>query len=86
MSGVNFDVNFGADSELVTLAEFTSEEELVVVQTLLEAEGIDCFCPTMYSGRHGGGRFALRLRQEDLAQARAILDAPCQPGAEGEQP
>jgi hypothetical protein len=67
--------------ELVTLAEFSSEEELMVVRALLEAEGIECFAPTMYSGRHGERSVPLRVRQHDLVQARAILDAPCEPDA-----
>ena len=73
-----------SDFELVILAEFTSDEELMVVRALLEAEGIECVCPSMYSGRHGEGSVALRVRQQDLAQARAILDAPCEPDAADE--
>ena len=88
ISGVNFHVNFDGDSELVTLASFASEQEFLVVRALLESEGIECFCPNVYSGlytegrRHGG--ITLQVRQEDLAQARAILDAPCESGSEGE--
>jgi Putative prokaryotic signal transducing protein len=79
---------FEGGSELVTLAAFASEQEFLVVRALLESEGIECFCPNLYSGLYTEGRthrgITLQVRQEDLAKARAILEAPCEPGAEGE--
>lgn len=78
-------MNFEADSELVTLAEFSSEQEYLVVRALLESEGIECSYPIIssrYHGRTDGGTIRLQIRREDLATARALMDAPTEPLAE----
>ena len=72
------DFGFNADSELVTVAEFPTEEEFLVVRALLESEGIECCDPMITSRYHGQieGGIRLQVRAGDLAAARALLEAP----------
>lgn len=80
--GIILCMDFESASELVELGECDSEQELVVVRALLESEGIECFGPILTSayfgrlGPQGTAPLKLNVRKEDLAAARAILDAP----------
>jgi hypothetical protein len=78
-------MQFFGESELVTLAAFASEQEFLVARGLLESEGIECFCPDLYSSLYAEagvrGR-TLQVRRDDLVDARAILDAPVEPCTE----
>jgi len=77
-------MDFQPESEVVELGECDSEQELLVVRALLESEGIDCSGPVLTSAfRHGVDNLKLYVRKEDLAAARAILDAPVEPRVEG---
>ena len=71
-------MDFEAESELVTLAEFPTEQEFLVVRALLESEGIECSFPAITSRYHGRieGGIRLQVRERDWAAARALLDAP----------
>ncbi len=73
-------MDFQSDSELVELGECDSEQELLVVRALLESEGIECCGPLLTSAvgvsKRGDGGLKLLVRKEDLAAARALLDAP----------
>ncbi len=78
----------GMDSnpELVVVAQFLLEQEFLFARGRLESAGIECFCSNEYlsrisSGIYNGmtGGIALKVRQEDVADARAILDDPGQP-------
>jgi len=72
-------------SELVPLAQFGSEQEFLVARGLLEAAGIECFCSNVnfsrmtgiYNGMAGG--ITVRVRREELDDARAILNDPGKP-------
>jgi hypothetical protein len=72
-------------SELVPLAQFGSEQEFLVARGLLEAAGIECFCSNLnfsrmtgiYNGMAGG--ITVRVRREELDDARAILNDPGRP-------
>jgi hypothetical protein len=72
-------------SELVPLAKFGSEQEFLVARALLETAGIECFCSNLnfsrmtgiYNGMAGG--ITVRVRREELADARAILNDPGKP-------
>ncbi len=74
-----------SNSELVMLAQFSSEQEFLVVRGLLEAEGIECFCSNLNFSRMSGiymgmaGGITVQVRSADLADARAILDEPGEP-------
>jgi len=75
-----------ADSELVVVAQFLMEQEFLFARGRLESAGIECFCSNEYlsrisSGIYNGmtGGIALKVRREDLADARAILDDPGKP-------
>ncbi len=65
------------EDDLVTLDEFPFVQELQVVRGLLEAAGIECFCPDSHaSGVYVGGiRPRLQVRKSQLDEARAILDS-----------
>jgi Putative prokaryotic signal transducing protein len=71
--------------ELATLAEFSSEGEFVVARGLLEAAGIECFCSNLYFSRMSGiyngmaGGITVKMRREELSDARAILNDPGRP-------
>ena len=74
------------DSELVVVAQFLMEQEFLFARGRLESAGIECFCSNEYlsrisSGIYNGmtGGIALKVRQEDVADARAILDDPGKP-------
>jgi hypothetical protein len=76
----------GAGSELVVVAQFLMEQEFLFARGRLESAGIECFCSNEYlsrisSGIYNGmtGGIALKVRREDLADARAILDDPGTP-------
>lgn len=73
-------MDFEADSELVTLAEFPTEQEFLVVRALLESEGIECSYPVITSRYHGRveGGIRLQVKERDLAAARALLEAPAE--------
>ncbi|MGC2208767.1 MAG: DUF2007 domain-containing protein [Candidatus Korobacteraceae bacterium] len=74
-----------SSSELVPVANFGSEQEFLVARALLEAAGIECFCSNVnfsrmtgiYAGMSGG--ITVRVRREELADARAILNDPGKP-------
>jgi len=75
-----------ADSGLVVVAQFLMEQEFLFARGRLESAGIECFCSDeflsrissgIYNGMTGG--IALKVRKEDLADARAILDDPGKP-------
>jgi hypothetical protein len=74
------------DSEFVLVAQFLMEQEFLFARGRLESAGIECFCSNEYlsrisSGIYNGmtGGIALKVRREDLADARAILDDPGKP-------
>jgi hypothetical protein len=74
------------DSELCVVAQFLMEQEFLFARGRLESAGIECFCSNEYlsrisSGIYNGmtGGIALKVRREDLADARAILDDPGKP-------
>ena len=73
-------------SELVVVAQFLMEQEFLFARGRLESAGIECFCSNEYlsrisSGIYNGmtGGIALKVRQCDMADARAILDDPGKP-------
>ena len=74
-------MEYDGESELVMLGECDSEQELMVVRGLLESEGIECFSPKLEWTSHidKSGSFPLQVRQQDLAKARALLDATIEP-------
>jgi hypothetical protein len=74
------------DSDLVVVARFLMEQEFLFARGRLESAGIECFCSNEYlsrisSGIYNGmtGGIALQVRQQDLADARAILNDPGKP-------
>jgi hypothetical protein len=76
----------GEDSDLVVVARFLMEQEFLFARGRLESAGIECFCSNEYlsrisSGIYNGmtGGIALQVRQQDLADARAILNDPGNP-------
>lgn len=76
----------GKDSDLVVVARFLMEQEFLFARGRLESAGIECFCSNEYlsrisSGIYNGmtGGIALQVRQQDLADARAILNDPGKP-------
>jgi hypothetical protein len=74
-----------SSSELVAVAQFGSEQEFLLARGLLAAAGIECFCSNLnfsrmtgiYNGMAGG--ITVRVRREELADARAILNDPGKP-------
>ena len=73
-------------SELVVVARFLMEQEFLFARGRLESVGIECFSANEYlsrisSGIYNGmtGGIELRVRREDLADARAILNDPGAP-------
>jgi hypothetical protein len=79
-------MDYEADNELVTLAHFMMEQEFLFARGRLESAGIECFSSNEYlsrisSGIYNGmtGGIALKVRQEDLEDARAILNDPGKP-------
>ncbi len=75
--------NYG---ELVTVAHFLVEQQFLFARGRLESAGIECFCSNEYlsrisSGIYNGitGGIALKVRREDLDDARAILNDPGKP-------
>ena len=77
---------FDPDAELCVVAQFLMEQEFLFARGRLESAGIECFCPDEYLGRISSGIYngitggiALKVRREDLDDARAILADPGQP-------
>ena len=80
------DRDLDPDSELVVAAHFLMEQEFLFARGRLESAGIECFCSNEYlsrisSGIYNGmtGGIALKVRREDLEDARAILNDPGKP-------
>ncbi len=69
------------DDELVTLDEFPFMEQLEVVCGMLEAAGIECFCPDTQMSRiyMSGVRPRIQVRKSQLEEARAHLDSYDEP-------
>jgi hypothetical protein len=71
-------MDFASDGEVVELGECDNEQEMLVVRSLLDAEGVACSGPMLTTGgvsRYCPGGLKLYVRKEDLEGARAILDA-----------
>jgi hypothetical protein len=73
-------------SDLVVVAQFLMEREFLFARGRLESAGIECFCVNEYlsrisSGIYNGmtGGIALKVRRQDLDDARAILNDPGKP-------
>ncbi len=65
------------NDDFVTLDEFPFLGQLEVIRGMLEAAGIECFCPdSQTSGVYMGGiRPRLQVRASQLDDARAILES-----------
>jgi Putative prokaryotic signal transducing protein len=78
--------NEDGNSELVMVAQFLMEQEFLFARGRLESAGIECFCANEYLSRISGGMYngmtggiELKVKREDLADARAILNDPGTP-------
>ena len=73
------DTEFQHDDELVTIAELDSQSELLVIRSLLESAGIDCFSPAdnEYRGKGRGPLYSkgipLQVRASQAEDAAALL-------------
>jgi hypothetical protein len=66
--------------DFVDLAEFSDENEFLIVRRLLESAGIECLSPDY--PRHKLERYLLQVRKQDIETARALMKPLPDPDAE----
>lgn len=80
---------FNPDDELVTIATLEGQPELLIIRSLLESAGIDCYSPAEneYRTKGRGPLYSkgipLQVRASQADDAVALLkDAKAHPGSE----
>ncbi len=74
------------NEKLVQVFDSDEESEVMVVRGLLESAGIDCDVSNLEAPQNilpGVGGIVILVREEDAAEARAIIEASRQDAANG---